>query len=592
MSEKEGGFIIVDNNGNSLNLEHENLENVCTNTVMLPGEENKMKCFEELNKNKKKRKLWKTNNGESNSIYNEVPKEQFSAYTKVSTRRVPNILKNNMKLHTATKTAPNETNSGFNHINSPSKRNCIKREGERSSHRRKQEHSFMDVWQEKEKSLFPKSHDISTEFIPEFDVSSLQETEPKNLQDSIDFSSNEIFSKFNYELCGVNNMSDFTDYTTDLNETCNSSITIYDSSIYEKKLDVNDNEIDICKTFQSSLMNIKHNEEDVSTAQYSTTSEYWANYLSQLNDENPNCSSDLCCGYCLEDYTFHRVVSSGANTSTTMKNKVLSETIDGNSVTKNNDINYQNNCDCSSSYITKADVCSTAATLTEEYSANSSYLLTIDSKVCPQNVLENTESSFTESIISSNEEDTKKEIFKEPIAVKEKEYNTSNELSSDPFFESRVDSVFQKSEDSMEFQYHTDALQTQMFAEDNTIGEEFQCLLCPLTFSSTRTMAIHQAGAHGGTYIILCESCGRLFNRKYHFNRHFIHCGRLKEPYRCDMCMKKYRHKSSLVHHLKLTHHVHYARNHSTTFTCSICKKIYSKFGAFENHMKRHKNKW
>lgn len=32
----------------------------------------------------------------------------------------------------------------------------------------------------------------------------------------------------------------------------------------------------------------------------------------------------------------------------------------------------------------------------------------------------------------------------------------------------------------------------------------YKCLSCSLKFSNARTLAMHQAGAHGGKFIILC----------------------------------------------------------------------------------------
>lgn len=42
-------------------------------------------------------------------------------------------------------------------------------------------------------------------------------------------------------------------------------------------------------------------------------------------------------------------------------------------------------------------------------------------------------------------------------------------------------------------------------------------------------------------YVILCERCGRLFNKTYIFNKHYIHCGCVKLPFTCKMCNKNYR---------------------------------------------------
>ncbi|KAK2582816.1 hypothetical protein KPH14_008903 [Odynerus spinipes] len=97
--------------------------------------------------------------------------------------------------------------------------------------------------------------------------------------------------------------------------------------------------------------------------------------------------------------------------------------------------------------------------------------------------------------------------------------------------------------------------------KEKTVIEPLQCLLCALTFTSKRTLALHLAGAHGDMYLILCERCGRLFNKKCIFNRHFIHCGCVKLPFSCKQCNKTYRHKSSLLHHLKIVHQIENKRD-------------------------------
>ncbi|XP_047349171.1 putative uncharacterized protein DDB_G0282133 [Vespa velutina] len=118
--------------------------------------------------------------------------------------------------------------------------------------------------------------------------------------------------------------------------------------------------------------------------------------------------------------------------------------------------------------------------------------------------------------------------------------------------------------------------------------EPSQCLLCPLTFSSKRSLALHIAGAHGDMYVILCERCGRLFNKKYIFNKHYIHCGCVKLPFTCKMCNRNYRHKSSLLHHLKIEHQMENKPHTTKAYKCDICSKIYRKYGAFEKHLGIH----
>ncbi|XP_015180460.1 PREDICTED: uncharacterized protein LOC107068505 isoform X2 [Polistes dominula] len=117
------------------------------------------------------------------------------------------------------------------------------------------------------------------------------------------------------------------------------------------------------------------------------------------------------------------------------------------------------------------------------------------------------------------------------------------------------------------------------------IKETLQCLLCPLTFPSKRSLALHVSGAHGDMYMILCERCGRLFNKKCVFNNHFIYCGCVKLPFDCNKCNKSYRHKSSLIYHLKIVHKIDYKKDTNKEYKCDVCSKIYKKYGAFEKHL-------
>ncbi|KAG7213181.1 hypothetical protein KM043_002495 [Ampulex compressa] len=93
--------------------------------------------------------------------------------------------------------------------------------------------------------------------------------------------------------------------------------------------------------------------------------------------------------------------------------------------------------------------------------------------------------------------------------------------------------------------------------EDNqTETRELQCILCSLTFSNEYMMTMHQAEAHRGTYIILCEQCGQIFNNTHSFDRHLVYCLYFQVPFECNMCDKKYRHKSSLTFHLRNAHNI------------------------------------
>ncbi|KAL2734161.1 protein PFF0380w-like [Vespula squamosa] len=143
--------------------------------------------------------------------------------------------------------------------------------------------------------------------------------------------------------------------------------------------------------------------------------------------------------------------------------------------------------------------------------------------------------------------------------------------------------VMKESDTSVEENHNSNDIK-----KTKNVIEPLQCLLCPLKFSSKRSLTLHITGAHGDMYVILCERCGRLFNKKYIFNKHFIHCGCVKLPFTCKTCNRNYRHKSSLLHHLKIVHQMENKQNTTKAYKCDICSKIYRKYGAFEKHLGIH----
>ncbi|OAD58819.1 Zinc finger protein 37 [Eufriesea mexicana] len=551
------------------------------------------------------------NNFESTNIhYNTAIKQYVSMLNKTS-RTIPNILKSSSRSHRFSKTDVTKLNYSLKDVTNTehvpvlfvpntvpehtfNENTLVKKQTEHKqvSRRRKQEFSFVDIWHDlpnwsicsfvdDKKKMSDKDFCISTKLensaqkkklkryikkqnkkqaIPvlkneEDHLSSmsqndwtsecqlfpfLQEIESNDLQDTIDFSSNEIFNKFNYEIYNNNNSDCFTWYVMNSDKICNSLNTKHNSNNCEE-CDINDNEVDTCETaVQWSLIDNEQIEKDSLTRKSVMFSEYPSETLSLFSDKKSKCSSNSCCDYCFDDCVSNWIATSG--TSAFAKNKVLTETFNEVSQTELNSSHLD---------ISKYNT----------YLSNDASLSETES--CFQ-IINDTNASLTESY--ENGEDIEEEMFKQSTYMKQQdEYSIP-----------------------MEDLYVTGTEQIEDNDEHNTNKNEFQCLLCPLTFSNTRTMAMHQTAAHGGMYIILCESCGRLFNRKYHFNRHLIHCRRVNDPFECNMCMRKYRHKSSLIHHLKVAHHVRHNRNCSTTFTCSVCNKSYRKFGAYKNHVKKH----
>ncbi|XP_011136120.1 zinc finger and SCAN domain containing protein 4D isoform X2 [Harpegnathos saltator] len=90
-------------------------------------------------------------------------------------------------------------------------------------------------------------------------------------------------------------------------------------------------------------------------------------------------------------------------------------------------------------------------------------------------------------------------------------------------------------------------------------------------------------------YVIQCTQCSRLFNENK-FRKHFTHCSFDKEDFKCHICQKIYRYKSSLVHHLKTVHHLSHDV-YGKYYICNKCSKLYVRFRAFQRHLLIH-NDW
>lgn len=88
-------------------------------------------------------------------------------------------------------------------------------------------------------------------------------------------------------------------------------------------------------------------------------------------------------------------------------------------------------------------------------------------------------------------------------------------------------------------------------------------------------------------YVIQCTQCGRIFNEKHQFKKHFTRCNFYKEDFKCYVCNKLYRHKSSLAQHLKVVHRI-LDGPHEKYYTCNKCSKSYVRFRAFQRHMLLH----
>nr|XP_034174848.1 protein RPN4-like isoform X2 [Osmia lignaria] len=587
---------------NPWHLTYKNSKSLSLNT-----KEYKEQCYFEINDMINKEK----DNFETYNVDDDTALHNFE-----TVRTIPNILKNNSKLNKKIFSQLNETDENQNNVQIPfiyknpfQENKCFKKETKCKylSRKRKQGLGFTDVWNEypswnidssvddkkkisnksfhtslkleaptKQRKLtcHTKQQDIKHEMsllktkqnenscnIPtnySSEYICLQEFECTDFQDSIDFSGNEIFSKFNYELYSDNNLTGSNMYMLNSNETYNSLSTTNNSDTFEKEYDLNSNKVDTSNEGYRSLTNeslafSQHLEKDILL----------------LNNNKLDWTCDSHCDHCLENCVSSWITANETINNAFQKDKMLAGIINPKAIHTDNEIDLDST-DIYDIY------------LATDTSSKADSTRTLSS----ENSIDNIDLSLPELASYCDEYNIVEEISKKAINSDEtKKFNTLNDFD-DVLLETDFDIPTPASGKEIN-EYPINISQSEKDYEYNcSNNKKFECSVCSLTFSKARTFAMHQAGAHGGMYVILCESCGTFFNRKYHFNRHLVHCNRLKKSFSCDMCMKAYRHKSSLSHHLKERHHIPYDR--SPKFTCGVCNKDYRRFGAFENHLRKH----
>ncbi|EZA46886.1 uncharacterized protein LOC105287010 [Ooceraea biroi] len=121
-------------------------------------------------------------------------------------------------------------------------------------------------------------------------------------------------------------------------------------------------------------------------------------------------------------------------------------------------------------------------------------------------------------------------------------------------------------------------LQNEALAENTVLAE---------TVSASKSKDEQQKKKRD-VYVIQCAECGKLFHEKHHFRKHFTRCKFYREDFKCRICDKMYRYKSSLVQHLKKIHGVSYGVPPEKFYTCNKCSKSYIRFRAFQRHILLH----
>lgn len=444
--------VIYDYNHNFVNLEVKNVEKAYPEKVFFTLTED-----------------GEINNFEITNIDHSDVESQKATSNKASTRTVPNILNRRKICEMApaemdivfTNTETNTEilfNSGTMSDRPVLKSESVKKEGKhkRLSHQRKQEHSLNDTWcelphwvtsvvndeqelnndsstelknakenklklrprkynkkrktsvaeAEQKKELSSMSGKAHKDSLPKFHAfCPLQEMEYKNLQDQVDFSTNEIFSKYNYEFYVTDKLDCFTDCVVDSDDTHNSLSTVYDNDIHEREYDINGNELDVYDVTYCSPVKSDRNEETALANQSVSCLEYWDEDILLLSNEELNCYD-----HCLEGCTSNSIKTRGVRNYSVTKDKILTETVKENSSGTIHNSNYQAHFEYVDLYNTNTDT-NSANSIVEEESYDIS--LTIDTDTLPQYVCQNIELPIAEAKTFYDKTDTERNVFVE-----------------------------------------------------------------------------------------------------------------------------------------------------------------------------------
>ena len=140
----------------------------------------------------------------------------------------------------------------------------------------------------------------------------------------------------------------------------------------------------------------------------------------------------------------------------------------------------------------------------------------------------------------------------------------------------------------------------ELEAEDKSSEEECQesvpseqskdrripCYLCELLFESISQLTFHFKKVHGGDRPFKCEEfdCGKSYTTPAYLRNHVYLSHRKVQKFECDICKKKCRDKTVLVHHMR-------SHTGERPFKCNICGKTLRTEGTLVKHTRRHSAK-
>ena len=114
--------------------------------------------------------------------------------------------------------------------------------------------------------------------------------------------------------------------------------------------------------------------------------------------------------------------------------------------------------------------------------------------------------------------------------------------------------------------------------------EAYACDLCPETFTCGNKLRLHKMRHKANS--VICDKCGRVFVKQYHFEFHRPHCGTqptkpVAEKFQCDVCGKEFGKKQVMKRH-KLIH------TGARPFECKHCGMRFNQSAPRDRHETLH----
>ena len=124
------------------------------------------------------------------------------------------------------------------------------------------------------------------------------------------------------------------------------------------------------------------------------------------------------------------------------------------------------------------------------------------------------------------------------------------------------------------------------------------CGACNQTFHQVSALKRH-VRSHNDTHPYICEGCNQCFRQMKDSQLHICRSSNLPPTVsippptrvllRCTLCLKEYKSRAGLVHHIKTQHNVvEKSANATSTYTCDVCSKVLHSIGGLATHKRTH----